>query len=87
MMEVRADTGEVIQKWGPGERLPEGGDKMSSALKKLTDEKRKRVDLFERKKDELEAQKKKISSVFEQQVEKAKKEGVKENPFRPFDLD
>jgi hypothetical protein len=87
MMEVKADSGEIVQKWGPGERLPEGADKMSSALKKLDDEKKKRESLFERKKGELEEQKKKIHSVFEEQVEKIKKEGVKENPFRPFDLD
>ncbi len=86
MMEVSAETGEVLQKWAPGDKEAKG-DKMSSALQKLEEAKKKRVDLFDVKKGELDAQKKKAEDAFKKQVEKAKKEGVSENPIRPFDLD
>ena len=87
MMEVKADSGAVVQKWSSSERLAEGGDKMSSALKKLEDAKKKRAGLFDMRKEEMEGQKKKTEQSFMDAVERAKKEGVTENPLRPFDLD
>jgi ATP phosphoribosyltransferase len=86
MMEINAETGEVIQKWAPEEK-DASKDKMSSALQKLQEAKEKRSSLFNVKKEELESQKKKAEDLFKKQVEKAKKEGVTENPIRPFDLD
>jgi len=85
-MEVDAATGEVLQKW-THEKSEEGSDKMSSALKKLEDAKKRRATLFDDKKGEMEDQKKKLEKDFKDGVERAKKEGVKEKPLRPFDLD
>jgi ElaB/YqjD/DUF883 family membrane-anchored ribosome-binding protein len=87
MMEVNAESGDVVQKWSAQEKLEEGGDKMSSALKKLDEAKKRRVNLFDQKKDELKDKKKRIENAFKNEVERVKKEGVKENPFKPFDLD
>ncbi len=85
MMEVNAETGEVVQKWEASTDTPT--DKMSSALKKIVDGKKRRETLFESKKSEIEGQKKDVENLFRQEVEKAKREGVKENPLKPFDLD
>ena len=88
LLEVDPSSGEVVQKWDAKDKPgAEGGDKMSSALKKLSDAKKKRTSLFDVKQSELNEQKKKLSGEFQKEVDKAKKEGVKENPFRPFDLD
>ncbi|OVE78471.1 hypothetical protein BVX98_00065 [bacterium F11] len=86
MMEVNAETGEIIDKWEQGQQ-GEGKDKMSNALKKLEEDKKRRQDLFSVKKDEIEGAKKKLSSAFEKEVKKAKKDGPPDKPFRPFDLD
>ncbi len=87
LMEVEAASGQVVQKWSPQERAQDSGDKMSSALKKLDDAKKKRAGLFSQKKEELEENRKKVEDSFKSEVERVKKEGVKENPLRPFDLD
>ncbi len=87
MMEVKAETGEMVQKWSAQEKRADGEDKMSSAFRKLEEAKKRRASLFEVKKEELEGQKKKSEKTFQQEVEKAKREGVTENPIRPFDLD
>jgi hypothetical protein len=86
LMEVDSETGDILQKWSPQEKA-EGGDRMESALKKLEDQKKKRVSLFEEKKGELEGQKKKLEDAFKKEVDRVKKEGVKDAPLRPFDLD
>lgn len=86
-MEVDSDTGSVLKKWAPSENNPEDGDKMSSALKKLEENKKKRAGLFDKTREGLESQKKRLEKAFQSEVEKVKKEGVKENPLRPFDLD
>jgi hypothetical protein len=85
MMEVNAESGEVIQKWEASTETPT--DKMSSALKKIGEGKKRRETLFDAKKNEIEGQKKEVENLFRKEVEKAKREGVKENPFKPFDLD
>ena len=87
MMEVDAETGAVVRKWSPQERAAGGDDKMASALKKLEDAKKKRAGLFDRAKDEIEDQRRKAQDAFQKEVERTKKEGIKENPLRPFDLD
>lgn len=87
MMEVDVETGDVVGKWSAAERAKSGDDKMASALRKLEDAKKKRAGLFDQKKDELDSQRRKTEDVFKKEVEKIKKEGVKENPIRPFDLD
>ncbi len=86
MMEVDSETGKVLQKWAHDTKGSKG-DKMSSALQKLQDDKAKRSGLFNLKKEELEDQKKNAADVFKKQVEKVKKEGVTEKPLSPFDLD
>ncbi len=86
MMEINLDTGKVINKWSHEERNQTGEDKMSSALKKIEENKKKRASLFDKTKDELEGQKKKLEESFRAQIEKAKKEGPKK-PINPFDLD
>lgn len=86
LLEVEADTGEVLKKWAPTEEKP-GEDKITSALKKLESDKKKRADLMEKTQAGLEEQRKKLDDVFKKEVEKVKKEGVKEKPLRPFDLD
>jgi hypothetical protein len=75
----------VIQKWEASTETPT--DKMSSALKKIGEGKKRRETLFDAKKNEIEGQKKEVENLFRKEVEKAKREGVKENPFKPFDLD
>jgi len=85
MMEVDAETGEVVKKWSPKERAEEST--MEGALKKLEDDKKRRVALFENRKEELENQKKKIEDAFQKEVDRVKKEGIKDAPPRPFDLD
>jgi hypothetical protein len=87
LLEVDAETGHVIKKWTASERNRPGEDKMTAALKKIEEDKKKREGLFDKTKSGLEEHKKKMDEVFQQQVEKVKKEGVKENPLRPFDLD
>ena len=86
VMEVNSETGEVVQKW---ESHPEelGKDKMSSALKKIDEGKKRRQNLFDLKKQEIEGQKKQAEDIFRKEIERAKKEGVSENPLKPFDLD
>jgi hypothetical protein len=86
MMEIDLESGTVINKWSHQERDQSGADKMSSALKKIEEGKKKRASLFDKTKDELEGQKKKLEETFRQQVEKAKKEGPKK-PTTPFDFD
>ncbi len=86
MMEVNLETGKVINKWSHEERNQSGEDRMSSALKKIGEDKKKRASLFDKTKEELEGQKKKLEQSFRDQIEKAKKDGV-EKPINPFDLD
>jgi hypothetical protein len=86
MMEIDLESGKVINKWSHEERNQDAGDKMSSALKKIEEGKKKRATLFDKTKDGLEEQRKKLEESFRQQVEKAKKEKP-EKPFTPFDLD
>lgn len=85
MMEVDVESGEVVKKWSPKERAEE--NTMEGALKKLEEDKKRRVSLFEERKDQLEGQKKKIEDAFKKEVERIKKEGIKDAPPRPFDLD
>ena len=86
LLEIDSESGDIVQKWSPQQRH-EGGDKMAGALRKLDDAKKKRLSLFEQKKDELEDQKKKAQDVFRKEVDRVRKEGVKDAPLRPFDLD
>jgi hypothetical protein len=86
LMEIDTESGEILQKWSPKEKT-DSGDKMGDALKKLEDDKKRRVDLLEKKKGELADQKKKLEDVFRKEVDRVKKEGVKDQPPRPFDLD
>ena len=87
LMEVDSETGFVLKKWAPSEKPINDGDKMSAALKKLEEDKKKREGLFDKTREGLSGQKKKLEQAFQDEVEKVKKEGVKENPLRPFDLD
>lgn len=87
LMEIDAESGEILKKWSPKQKTEEGGDRMGEALKKLEEDKKRRVDLLERKKGELADQKKKIEDAFRKEVDRVKKEGVKDPPPRPFDLD
>lgn len=87
MMEVDPETGEVLKKWPAGSKLQPGDDKMAAALRKLEDQKKQRASLFEKTKDEMEGHRKKVEDVFKKEVDRVKKEGVKDAPLRPFDLD
>lgn len=87
MMEVSSDSGEIVDKWEAKGNAGPHEDKMSSALKQLEEQKKKRASLFSSKKEALEEQRKNSESVFKKEVERLKKEGVSENPIRPFDLD
>lgn len=87
LLEVEAESGELVGKWAKGERHASADDKMSSALKKLQEAKEKRATLFDKTKGALEGQKKRIEESFREEVERAKKEGPGKKPFRPFDLD
>ncbi len=86
LMEVDTESGEIVQKWSPKEKGEEG-DKMGNALKKLDEAKKRRVGLLDKMKSELEDQRKKNEDVFKKEVDRVKKEGVKDAPPRPFDLD
>jgi len=85
LMEIDTESGEILQKWSPKEK--ESGDKMGNALKKLDDAKKRRVGLLDKMKAELEDQKKKNEDVFKKEVDRVKKDGLKDAPPRPFDLD
>jgi predicted nuclease with TOPRIM domain len=85
MMEIDAETGEMIKKWP--KKKSESGDMMGDALKKLEDDKKKREGLFDRRKTEIEDQKKRAEDLFRKGVDKVKKEGLGEAPPTPFDLD
>jgi hypothetical protein len=87
LMEVDSETGDVVNKWAKAERDVSGGDKIQNALQKLGDAKKNRETLFDKKKNELEGQKKKIEQSFREEIEKAKREGPAKKPFTPFDLD
>jgi hypothetical protein len=86
MMEVEAESGKVIQKWEP-EASDAPLDKMSNALKKIDEGKKRRQTLFDAKKSEIEGHRKESEDLFRKEMEKIKREGVKENPLKPFDLD
>jgi hypothetical protein len=88
MMEIDAETGDVINKWSASEKHQNAGDRMQAALKKLEDDKKRRATLFDQTKGEIEGQKKKLESAFEKEVKRLKKEGLGDKPpVRPFDLD
>lgn len=84
-MEVDAETGAVLQKWPASEKTD--GDRMTAALKRMEDDKKKRKDLFNLKRGELDDQKKRLASDFQKKLEKAKEEGPDDTAIRPFDLD
>ena len=85
-MEVNLETGKVVNKWSHAEKELSGEDRMSAALKKIDQDKKKRSSLFDKTKEEIEGQKRKLEETFQEQIEKAKKEGPAK-PFSPFDLD
>jgi hypothetical protein len=85
MMEVDVETGDVVKKWSAKERAED--NTMEGALKKLEEAKKRRASLFENTKEELEGQKKKIEDAFRKEVDRVKKEGIKDAPPNPFDLD
>src|SRR5947208_493069 len=87
MVEVDPETGDVLNKWSHAERSGKDGDKMAAALKKLEEDKKKRATLFNQTKEGMESQKKKLENAFKDEVERLKKEGIKEKPITPFDLD
>lgn len=87
MMELDVANGKIVQSWEHGKETANEGDKIGAALKKLEEAKERRKDLFSKRKEELEDQKKKIIGSFEKEVERAREEGVDEKPLRPFDLD
>ncbi|MCG3205496.1 MAG: hypothetical protein KCHDKBKB_02218 [Elusimicrobia bacterium] len=87
LIEVAAEDGHVVNKWTPSERETSGIDKMSAALQKIEDDKKKRATLFDKTKAGLDEKKKKIDEAFKKEVEKVKKEGIGEKPLTPFDLD
>ena len=87
MMEIDAESGKMLKKWAAAEKLPPNQDKMQAALQKLEEEKRKRATILDDTRHRLVNEKKKTEKLFQQQVEKVKKEGVSENPLNPFDRD
>lgn len=86
-MEVNSETGEVLQKWEPSNLSKSSEDRMSDALKKIEESKKKRATLFDQTKSELENKKRKSEDVFEKEVKRIKKEGIVEKPLNPFELD
>lgn len=88
MIEIDATTGAVLKKWPKSDlKSDDTTDRMASALKKLEEEKRRRGGLFEKKKSELEGQKKKLENSFQSEVERVKKEGISDEPLNPFDME
>ncbi len=85
LMEVDAETGEVVKKWSPKQRAEDST--MEGALKKLEEDKKRRATLFENRKEELEGQKRKIEDAFKKEVDRVKREGIKDAPPNPFDRD
>lgn len=83
-MEIDSESGQIIQKWSPKEKS-KTGDTMGDALKKLEEGKKRRENLLEIKKGELEGQKKRIEDAFRKEVDRVKKEGIKDAPQNPFD--
>jgi hypothetical protein len=87
MMEIDAETGKMIKKWAPSEKLSADQDKMAAALEKLGQEKKRRETILDDTRHRIDEQKKKAENLFKKQVEKIKKEGISEKPSNPFDLD
>lgn len=87
LLEVDAETGDLVNKWTPSDVAKPGEDKMTAALKKLEEDKKKRESLLDNTKSRLEEKRKRVDDAFKKEVEKVKKEGVSEKPFSPFDLD
>lgn len=85
-MEVSAETGQVVQKWAPGKKQS-GGDKLGSALKKISEDKKKRADLFEKTKGQLDQKKSEIENLFKEEVKRVKEKGIDNDLIKPFDLD
>lgn len=86
LMEVDAESGEVVKKWSPKDRAA-GGNTMEDALKKLSDDQRRRATLFDDTKGQIDSQKKKVEDVFRKEVDRIKREGIKDPPPNPFDRD
>ncbi len=87
LLEVDGETGDVLHKWDASQQNKPGEDKMSAALRKLEEDKKKREALLDQTKNNLEEKKKRRDDIFKKEVEKVKKEGLKEKPLTPFDLD
>ncbi len=87
VLEIDLNTGKILQSWSPSDKSMTSEERMSSALKKIKDDKAKRATLFDEKKNEMDSQKKKSEDSFIKEVERLKKEGLKEKPQNPFDRD
>ncbi len=86
MMEIDSETGDILKKWAPKDKS-KGGDTMEDALRNLKEGKKWRENLLKRTKDEIEGQKKKIEDAFRKEVDRVKREGIKDAPQNPFDRD
>jgi hypothetical protein len=87
MMEIDAESGKMLKKWGPSEKLAADQDKMQAALRKLENDKKRRATILDDTRNRIASDKRKAESLFEQQVKKIKKEGIAEKPQNPFDRD
>lgn len=87
LLEVDAEDGQLVNKWSAQERAQPGVDRMSAALQKIEEDKKKRASLFDKTKSGLEDKKKRVDEAFKKEVEKIRREGLGEKPLTPFDLD
>ncbi len=88
MLEVNVESGKVVNNWKHNEMPKSAEERLKGALQKIEESKKKRKDLFESTRGELDEKKKDAQDAFQKEVEKIRKEGKPvEPPPRPFDLD
>ena len=88
MMEVNVESGKVVNKWEHEDAPRSADDRLKGALQKIEESKKKRKELFESTKGQLDEKKKGAQEAFQKEVERIKKEGKPVEPTqRPIDLD
>jgi len=88
MLEVEVESGKVVNNWKHDEAPKSADERLKGALHKIEEDKKKRKDLFESTRGQLNEKKKDAADAFQKEVEKMRKEGKPIEPLkRPIDLD
>ena len=86
-MEVNAESGKVVNKWEAKKPQVSANERFSDALKKMDQDKKERVTLFERQQQELRDKKKQADDTFKKRLQEIKEKGeIEPPPKRDVDL-